>query len=619
MPMLEKFRKALSPESLLDVVPKEVLQSHMQGFLYGFRAGSVLVYDTGFDSDGNRVLKRLEPIEPTEDQKTHDWRGLFENFNPFCAAFRKDPRRNRLCERCDDNRASRVLDGTSRPSRYTCHMGLTDMTIPITIGGKVRGILSAGQKICSSNTRQKEHIARRVEEEAADIASQLVPLIHQTSQTGDEIDAFERGYLKFASAVQATVDAFVTLTRHDAAYQSLLVVSHQIGRSVANDKDGWLKPAQTLLAELSDLLAGSPLWLLQRRGSHYACVVEACDGPIQARANIAVAKLIELPTEKLVNSAKGDKIHSELALKLGISNSSVCLVRFDVHSGGNDAVSLILVIGANVPRALERFLTQCIQVLAHPVGISSWIDRLEKQRSEHEMTSAFVGHHLKTPIQSALHSLYSAKQKCRDESRVRYDIEKAEKQIMLGLADAIRLQDVAMQPKRDVIDVYNLVERVADDLAPSWQSRGIRIDFSEKPPRDHCKVLAVEAQLRVAFTNLIDNAIKYCFEKTRIDIHIIPLNHDARVTSSVLMIRIVIEDVGVGFPPGQKEELFSFGSRLSHSTGKHARPGSGIGLMQAKEYIEAVGGSLDIDSLLVPFSQTKYKVTVVVDLPVVKL
>jgi len=303
----------------------------------------------------------------------------------------------------------------------------------------------------------------------------------------------------------------------------------------------------------------------------------------------------------------------------GISKSNICLVRFDVPSGGHDAVSLILVVGANVPREFERFLTQCVQVLAHPAGIKSWIDRLEKQRSEHETKSAFVGHHLKTPIQSALHSLYSAKQKCRDESSVRSDIEKAETQIMLGLADAIRLQDTATQPKRDVIDIYRLVERVADDLAPSWLSRGIRIDFTEKPPSDQCKVLAVEAQLRVAFTNLIDNAIKYCFENTRIDVRIRPLHHDTRVAPSFLMIRIVIEDVGVGFPPEKKEELFSFGSRLDQTTGKHARTGSGIGLAQAKEYIEAVGGSLDIDSVLVPFSQTKYKVTVVVDLPVVKL
>ena len=52
--MLEEFQQVLHPQTLLDVVPKEILRAMMQGFFFGHRAGMLLVYDNNHDPDTNK-------------------------------------------------------------------------------------------------------------------------------------------------------------------------------------------------------------------------------------------------------------------------------------------------------------------------------------------------------------------------------------------------------------------------------------------------------------------------------------------------------------------------------------------------------------------------------------
>jgi len=111
------------------------------------------------------------------------------------------------------------------------------------------------------------------------------------------------------------------------------------------------------------------------------------------------------------------------------------------------------------------------------------------------------------------------------------------------------------------------------------------------------EMYSVPVQIRIALSNLLDNAVKYSYENKQVDIRITRLlaGTKPRVWKQD-MISVEIEDIGVGFPQDQKYQLFNLGARLYESSGKHGRPGSGIGLIQAKEYLELVGGLLDIDS-----------------------
>ena len=195
-----------------------------------------------------------------------------------------------------------------------------------------------------------------------------------------------------------------------------------------------------------------------------------------------------------------------------------------------------------------------------------------------------------------------------------------ERQISNGLVDALRLQGAALPPAKAKFDLFDMVSGLAADLESIARQRDIQIRIASGPG-DSCAVFGVPFHIRVAFSNLLDNAIKYSFEGKWIDVRFLRVPAGGKTSSrSRGQISVEIEDIGVGFPTEMKDELFNFGIRLDETPGKWARSGAGIGLAQAKEYLESAGGSLDIDSEQLPTKSDRAgsiaRVTAVVHLPI---
>jgi two-component system, OmpR family, sensor histidine kinase VicK len=87
------------------------------------------------------------------------------------------------------------------------------------------------------------------------------------------------------------------------------------------------------------------------------------------------------------------------------------------------------------------------------------------------------------------------------------------------------------------------------------------------------------------FENLISNAIKYSSPQGRITIN-------GAVEES--MLRISVEDQGVGLPADKLEHAFDKFFRADNS--ETAPPGTGLGLYITRAIVEAHGGQIDIRS-----------------------
>ena len=74
-------------------------------------------------------------------------------FTPFCALVNSTHLGRLACERDDQKAASTCLQGGECLSRR-CHLGLTDITIPIAVNGKAVGLLCTGQLLYRRPTRQ---------------------------------------------------------------------------------------------------------------------------------------------------------------------------------------------------------------------------------------------------------------------------------------------------------------------------------------------------------------------------------------------------------------------------------------------------------------------------------
>ncbi|MDQ7021790.1 MAG: ATP-binding protein [Candidatus Dojkabacteria bacterium] len=96
-------------------------------------------------------------------------------------------------------------------------------------------------------------------------------------------------------------------------------------------------------------------------------------------------------------------------------------------------------------------------------------------------------------------------------------------------------------------------------------------------------------QIRVteSIKNIIDNAIKYSPEKTKVEIKLEKLGNER--------IRISVKDQGIGIPEDQQDHIFQKFYRATNVLTENF-DGTGLGLYYVKKSIEDLGGKVYFES-----------------------
>lgn len=94
-------------------------------------------------------------------------------------------------------------------------------------------------------------------------------------------------------------------------------------------------------------------------------------------------------------------------------------------------------------------------------------------------------------------------------------------------------------------------------------------------------------KMGLALTNLLDNAVKYTPIGGRIDFSI---------SQEQGLIRMIVQDSGIGIPKDQKNRLFSKFFRADNATAVQTS-GTGLGLYMVKKIIDRHGGKIVVDSV----------------------
>ncbi|MCX5642238.1 MAG: PocR ligand-binding domain-containing protein [Candidatus Omnitrophica bacterium] len=67
-----------------------------------------------------------------------------EAYTPFCRLISQSVSGRIACKKCDLGAIKRCVE-TKKPLAYVCHLGLTDIAVPLVIRGEVVGVLCSGQ------------------------------------------------------------------------------------------------------------------------------------------------------------------------------------------------------------------------------------------------------------------------------------------------------------------------------------------------------------------------------------------------------------------------------------------------------------------------------------------
>ncbi|CAN5132115.1 ATP-binding protein [soil metagenome] len=110
-----------------------------------------------------------------------------------------------------------------------------------------------------------------------------------------------------------------------------------------------------------------------------------------------------------------------------------------------------------------------------------------------------------------------------------------------------------------------------------------RIKFKIQCPDNLPKVFADSEKTAWVLTNLVSNAIRYSYENSRINVNL-------QVDNSYLVFSV--EDTGQGISPEYKDKVFNRYFKIPGSK----KEGTGLGLAISKEFIEAQGGEISVQS-----------------------
>ena len=132
------------------------------------------------------------------------------------------------------------------------------------------------------------------------------------------------------------------------------------------------------------------------------------------------------------------------------------------------------------------------------------------------------------------------------------------------------------------VNLQDVVQRVLQILEPEIQDKHAAIKVDATLPI----VTANFALMEQIILNLVSNALRFTRPGTPPKVHITSQRHKN-------MMRVTIEDNGIGIAPHHQEKIFQPFHRLSPT--EHP-DGTGMGLAIAKKGVERIGGRMGVDS-----------------------
>jgi len=216
-------------------------------------------------------------------------------------------------------------------------------------------------------------------------------------------------------------------------------------------------------------------------------------------------------------------------------------------------------------------------------------DRTREQRVETVRRDfvANVSHELKTPI-GALNLLAEAVAEAKDDpdaverfsSRMHTENERLTR-LVQQIIDLSRLQNDLLSEDAAMIKVGELISEACEHSDTDAEKKGIEIVTTVEPD---LFIHGDRAQLHAAVSNLVENAVTYSPEGSRVTVS---ANHvDAYV-------RITVADNGIGIPGDELDRIFERFYRVDPARAR-ATGGTGLGLSIVKHVAASNGGSVEV-------------------------
>ena len=204
-----------------------------------------------------------------------------------------------------------------------------------------------------------------------------------------------------------------------------------------------------------------------------------------------------------------------------------------------------------------------------------------------------VTHELKTPIASIRLYLETLKTRDVDEDQRHefYNIMVADTDRLLHTVEQVlRAGRTGHKRQRITASVINVSEMVQECLELTRVRYGLNetaLIYSDSPEARSAKVSGDVDELRAAFSNLLDNAVKYSADEVQVSVSVAAFD-DKRVS-------VRVTDKGIGIPSAQLKRIFKRFYRVPGRFMARVK-GTGLGLFIVHSVITKHGGRVFAES-----------------------
>lgn len=293
-------------------------------------------------------------------------------------------------------------------------------------------------------------------------------------------------------------------------------------------------------------------------------------GPVDGLELLGQFDVVQRPEPFIILTGAGDERVEHKAMRMGVSDYLV--------KGTLDSELLSRVMHY----ALQRKLFEAQRV--HEL--------MEINRSKDEFI-ALASHQLRTPATAVKQYIgmilegYTGDVTPEQERFLQSAYESNERQIQV-VNDILRVAKLDLKKivlKKQTVDMIELLQSIVHELMSHFEGRGQNVSLQKSI--NHIMVPVDAEYIRMALSNIVDNASKYTPEGKNIEISIKQSRHGT--------VEIAVRDEGVGITEKDLSKLFKKFSRIDNPLSVKVG-GTGLGLYWSKEIIELHGGSITVSS-----------------------
>ncbi len=212
---------------------------------------------------------------------------------------------------------------------------------------------------------------------------------------------------------------------------------------------------------------------------------------------------------------------------------------------------------------------------------------------------AHMSHELRSPLNAvlgALELLQTVPPGTRQQNLLQVASSSGQSLLSLinDVLDFSRVEAGHLKLEPEPTDLAAVIRRVLEGLSPRAAEKDVRL-LSVIDPALPDTLLLDPARLRQVLQNLCDNAVKFT-DAGAVTVAVTRQGpEEASASESGSEFEIVVQDSGIGIPPGRLEHVFEEFEQVDDSASTRYS-GSGLGLTISRQIVQAMGGRIGVTS-----------------------